>query len=172
MINMSSYKSIELFEDKIKDGYDLIVVPCNYLMESMCITELGMVFKNKSGLLSDIKIKHKDTNIIAKAIKKKYGALRNPMKDGDIRIVNIKDIDILFVKFPFRYDDKTYLKLIEVYRNLINVIGCNEYKKVLMIGLRTFEHYGYSESELIDEYNNLKKMIVNDHKDIEYNIID
>ena len=172
MISMSSYKSVGLFEYKLNDGYDLIVVPCNYLMESMCTIELGMVFKDKMGILSDIKLKYNDDNIIAKEIKKKYGSLKIPMKDGDIRIVNIRDIDILFVKFPFRYDDKSYLKLIEVYKNLINVISCNEYKKVLMVGLRMFEHYGYSSFEVMDEYNNLKGMIVNDHKNIEYDIVD
>jgi hypothetical protein len=73
----------------------------------------------------------------------KYRNKKISMLDGDIKIIAMKKLDIMYIKFPFRYDNKSKDIFVLVYNNMIQTIYDNEYKRVVLSNINLFS-YGYS----------------------------
>ncbi len=156
---MSKIEMIDNINVKL-DDFDLIVVPCNYVMDSMSIKE-------------DIVLKEIGKVDIINSIKEKYGLpYDNKMNESDIRIITVDNIDLMYVKFPFMYDDESIEEYMVVLKNMFNVISFNDYKKVLLFEIGISNRYGFGMKELFEVAKLTTKIINEDKNDIEYSFIE
>ena len=133
---------------------DAIIIPCNDMMEEVRASHTCYVHN-----------KNLYFNIHNKEMEEKY----TPMKDGDIRIIEgIDDADLIYVKFPYKCDEASYDKFIEVYINLIKLIQVNEYKKALLPEYAFIRSYGYSSKESRRISAKIKEII----NQIDYHLFD
>ena len=137
-------------EENLSD-YELIVIPCNHLMEPISMRDNNII--NRAGKEN-----------ISKYIKDNY-QVRN-IQDGDIRIVpgfSIKP-DIMFIKFPFRTSDNSIEVFKKTISNMFELERQNGYKRTRFPKIDP-SNYGYTFSEIIEI---LRHRIKELRKEIEY----
>lgn len=120
---------------------DLIVIPSNSTMSAYCY-EIDYIYK----LMNKKKLDKFCHNI--------YDNKR--LKIGEIRVTpgfNIKQ-DIMFVRIPMNESDNSKEELLQIIKNMINIIEDNEYHEVFMLDLN-LSIYGYDSERVQDEINEL-----------------
>jgi len=126
-----------LFKKEYINDYDLIIIPCNYMMQPVNIDFINI-------------IKKANINSINKYIIRKYNLSNtNPIKDGDIRITpgfKIKP-NLMFVKFPYKSDNISINDFIKVFNDILDKIDINEYKKILLPKMYIAYRCGFSLEE-------------------------
>ena len=130
-------KEIKLNKSIDISYYDLIIIPCNYMMEP--------IDKYNKLLIDSIGRKQ-----IEKYIEYKYRLKKdnNSINDGEIRIIPGITIrsDIMFIRFPYRVDDDSKAMFMNIYSNMINIIKLNNYNNVLFPRIDP-SIYGYYSME-------------------------
>ncbi len=127
-------KKINIKENLSK--YELIVIPCNHIMEPINLKDNKII--NKAGR-EDI------SNYLIDKYKGKE------MKDGDIRIIpgfSLKS-DIMLIKFPFRISDNSIEIFKKTLSNMFELEKQNGYKRTRQPKIE-LANYGYTVSEIIE----------------------
>jgi len=116
--------------------FDLLVMPCNCMMEPISYRDRKLIKKIQGTEYYSYVI---DSYKIYKG---------GEMKDGDIRIVPgfSLNADIMFVKFPFRTDDKSINLFMKTITNMFEIKRQNGYEKTLISKYDPF-NYGYTFRE-------------------------
>ena len=116
--------------------YELIVIPCNHIMEPINLKDNKII--NKAG-----------REDISNYLIDKYDS--KEMKDGDIRIIpgfSLKS-DIMLIKFPFRTSDNSIEIFKKTLSNMFELEKQNGYKRTRQSKIEP-ANYGYTVSEIIE----------------------
>ena len=127
-------KKINIKENLSK--YELIVIPCNHIMEPINLKDNKII--NKAG-----------REDISNYLVDKYDS--KEMKDGDIRIIpgfSLKP-DIMLIKFPFRTSDNSIEIFKKTLSNMFELEKQNGYKRTRQPKIEPV-NYGYTVSEIIE----------------------
>ncbi len=124
-----------LLNKKHLDNYDLIIIPCNYMMEPINIEYNNIIEKASITKLNNYIINN----------------YKYYINDGDIRITPGFDIkpNLMFVKYPFHSKRIGINNYLEVFKDILDKIEINEYKKVLLPLPNNAFHYGFSRDETL-----------------------